>query len=185
MAEHVSNSEYVGIDARSSYVSTEHDASNREALYTIFPETVPKSAKVSDFVYYYYNPWDPNYLVYLVYDCSEEDFEVKCQLLRQIDSSARYAYYGVTGFPYKLEAVLANAYYGFTYCLSDADNHRLIYVQIYHCNYFSDIDYTRYIAKDHLPLGYDATGGNEYRKYMLSTTPDGEEIPGSAEYSID
>ena len=49
MAEHVSNSEYVGIDARSSYVSTEHDASNREALYTIFPETVPKSAKVSDF----------------------------------------------------------------------------------------------------------------------------------------
>ena len=87
--------------------------------------------------------------------------------------------------PTKLEAVLANAYYGFTYCLSDADNHRLIYVQIYHCNYFSDIDYTRYIAKDHLPLGYDATGGNEYRKYMLSTTPDGEEIPGSAEYSID
>jgi hypothetical protein len=158
MAEHVSNSEYVGIDARSSYVSTEHDASNREALYTIFPETVPKSAKVSDFVYYYYNPWDPNYLVYLVYDCSEEDFEVECQRLRQIDSSARYAYYGVTGFPYKLEAVLANAYYGFTYCLSDADNHRLIYVQIYHCNYFSDIDYTRYIAKDHLPLGYDATG---------------------------
>ena len=59
MAEHVSNSEYVGIDARSSYVSTEHDASNREALYTIFPETVPKSAKVSDFVYYYYNPGTP------------------------------------------------------------------------------------------------------------------------------
>ncbi|MFQ9798251.1 MAG: hypothetical protein ACLR23_04210 [Clostridia bacterium] len=73
---------------------------------------MPKSAKVSDFVYYYYNPWDPSYLVYLVYDCSEEDFEVECQRLRQIDSSARYAYYGVTGFPYKLEAVLANAYYG-------------------------------------------------------------------------
>lgn len=161
-------SAYVGSDVRSDYVPTEYDESNCRYLYEIFPEELPESASVSDFVYYYYNPWDPNYLVYLVYDCNEQDFENECERLSKISSSERYNYYGVTGFPYELEAVLANEYYGFTYCLSDADNHRLIYVQIYHCNYFTDIDYKKYIPEEYLPLGYDATDGNNYRKSMLS-----------------
>lgn len=122
----------------------------------IFPDTIPASAKVETFYYEYYNPWDACYLGHLVYTCGEADFEAERQRLKQLNSTKDYLVYGAEGFTYELCAVYADDYYGYIYALADTDNNRMIYVDLQFCNSFTDIDYEKIIAKEHLPIGFDA-----------------------------
>ena len=43
----------------------------------------------------------------------------------------------------------------------------IIYIEMIFCNYFMDIDYTKYIEEKYLPLSFDATNDNSYRKMKL------------------
>lgn len=130
----------------------------------IFPSTIPKSAEVEEFCYYYYNPWDPNYVSYLQFTCNAEDYKKEINRLSKVNSTKDYLIYGATGFNYPVCAVYADSYKGYIYALADKKNHRLIYVEINFCNYFSDIDYEEIIKSEYLPIGFDAKQGNETRK---------------------
>lgn len=126
----------------------------------IFPKTIPDSAKVEEFLYYYYNPWDPCYASYLVYTCNDEEYKKEIERLHSINSSTNYEVYGLTGFPDTLCAVNANSYYGIVYALTQESENRIIYVEITSCNYFNDIDYKKYINNKYLPYGFDMSHGN-------------------------
>lgn len=129
----------------------------------IFPNNIPESAKIEDFYYYYYNPFDPNYVAYLVYSCNEDDYTDEIERLSNLSSSKDYLIYGATGFNYPVYAVYADINNGYIYALGDEDNSRLIYVEISFCNYFSDINYEDIIEKEYLPINFDARQGNETR----------------------
>ena len=128
----------------------------------IFPKDL-NSLSVLDFKFVYYNPWDPQYLSYLVIDYSEDEVN----RLEAIGTQEYLNYYGVTGFneEYRLLAMESDEYYGFIYALTDGE--KIIYVELLFCNYFFDIDYESYINKEYLPIGFDAKINNSYRKKML------------------
>ncbi|MEW9095442.1 MAG: hypothetical protein AB2417_10215 [Clostridiaceae bacterium] len=129
----------------------------------IFPKSIPDSAKVEDFCYYYYDPFDPNFVSYLVYTSNDEAFIKETERLSKLNSSKDYLVYDATGFNYPVSAVYADER-GYIYALSDKENNRLIYVQINFYNHLTDINYEKIIDKKYLPINFDAKKGNSTRK---------------------
>ena len=111
--------------------------------------------EIEDFCYYYYNPWDPCYLGYLVYICDEEFFEKEYQRLKELDSAEEPYPYGIKNFPYELCAVYTNRDYGFIYALADREQKKFAYVELQFCNGFTDIKYEKIIDAQYLPEGMD------------------------------
>ena len=131
----------------------------------IFPKKINNKDKVKDFKMVYYNPWDAQYLSYLVIDYNEEEYKEEIERLQSVGIGKYEGYYGVTGFTkYELVAMKADSYNGFIYAITDKDKKEIIYVEIIFCNYFMDLDYNKYINKDYLPDGFDATLDNPYGK---------------------
>lgn len=128
----------------------------------IFPRNLSK-LNARDFKFVYYNPWDAQYLTYLVVDYDEQE-EKRLDKLGIDDYIGNY---GVTGFldRYRLLAMEVDDTYGFIYAITDGE--RIIYVELIFANYFYDIDYKHYINEDYLPVGFDATMENSYRKKIM------------------
>ncbi len=134
---------------------------------SIFPDSITNNMKVEDYKMVYYNPWDAQYLSYLIVEYNNEDYEKEINRLESYNSTEYIGYYNVTGFTnYKLVAITADKYQGFIYALTD-NNNKIIYVELIFCNYFYDLNYKEYINNDYLPNGFDATKNNEYRKQLL------------------
>lgn len=135
---------------------------------TIFPEEITADMEVQDFKMVYYNPWDAQYLGYLVVDYNEQDYENEVSRLKSCSSTDYLGNYGVTGFSeeYTLLAMSADDYQGFVYALTDNED-SIIYVELIFCNYFYDLDYEEYIPNEYLPVGFDATQDNAYKKEIL------------------
>lgn len=132
------------------------------AFNAIFPEKLPDTAKVEEFYYEYYNPWDPCYLGYLVFTCDEKDYKLELERLEKQPRQKNHLVYGAVSFPYPIAAVYAGDF-GYIYALADTENSKLIYVEITFCNYISDIDYEKIIPAKYLPTGFDARKGNSTR----------------------
>ncbi|MBQ4282640.1 MAG: zf-HC2 domain-containing protein, partial [Lachnospira sp.] len=90
----------------------------------IFPEKITDDMSVKDFKSVYYNPFDPQYLGYLVVDYKESDYKREVNRLKEYNSTEYLGNYGVTGFDedYTLLAVCADDYYGFVYALTDNED---------------------------------------------------------------
>lgn len=131
----------------------------------IFPKSI-NDLEVKDFKMVYYNPWDAQYLSYLVVDYNEEEYNKELERLNKVGIDKYIGYYGVTGFTkYKLLAMEADSYNGFVYAITK--NNKIVYVEIIFCNYFMDLDYKKYINKDYLPDGFDASIENKYKQSMM------------------
>lgn len=132
----------------------------------IFPVELPKSATVEKFCYQNTDILDPCDTAILVYTCDADDYAAEVARLEKIGTSeeAAYGVYGITDFPYKVCAVTADNYYGIVYAMTEEEEHRIIYVENTHCNYFSDNDYEELIGNEYLPSGYDASKDNPQRK---------------------
>lgn len=131
---------------------------------SIWPEKITESMNVLDYRMVYYNPWDAQYLGYLVVDYSPEDYATEVERLKSYPSTDYIGYYGVTGEnAYELLAVNADEYQGFVYALTDGEN-TIIYAEQIFCNYFMDLDYKQYIPEEYLLDGFDAASGNPYEK---------------------
>ena len=131
----------------------------------IFPSSI-KDLDVKDFKMVYYDPWDKQYLAYLVVDYDEDTYKKEVNRLEKIGIDKYIGYYGVTGFSkYKLLAMEADPYYGFVYAITK--NNQIIYVELIFCNYFMDINYKKHINNDYLPDGFDATTDNPYEESMM------------------
>lgn len=128
----------------------------------IFPEYVT-NLNVQDFKSVYYDPWDAQYLSYLVIDYDEEEVN----RLKSIGIDDYMGIYGVSGFNdnYELLAMETDNYHGFVYAITDQE--KIIYVELIFCNYFYDIDYEKYISWDYLPKGFNAKENNPYRKKIM------------------
>ncbi len=133
---------------------------------SIFPMDITKVMNVNDYRMVYYNPWDAQYLSYLVVDYDDDAYKSEMIRLNNYKSTEYKDYYGVTGFSkYSLVAINADPYQGFVYALTDNKN-RIIYVELIFCNYYYDLDYKKYINNDYLPDGFDATINNSYARKM-------------------
>jgi hypothetical protein len=158
------NEKVTNINHYSEYLGSSGKHSTKYLIRNdIFPDRVPESAKVEDFYYRYYNPFDPNYVAYLVYTCSADEYKAEVDRLSKLNSTKDFLIYSSKGFNYPVCAVYADNY-GYIYALADKENNRLIYVEITFCNYFSDINYENTINKKYLPIGFDAKQGNATSK---------------------
>ena len=147
---------YIGSEAKEEY------RSKFDMDEAIFPKEISSNMSVSDYKMVYYNPWDAQFLSYLVVDYNEKDYKNEVKRLKLYDSTSYIGYYGVTGFSkYDLLAMYADSYQGFVYAITDGKS-KIIYVEIIFCNYFMDLDYKKYINEDYLPDGFDATLDNPY-----------------------
>lgn len=133
---------------------------------SIFPQKIGRETEMIDYKMVYYNPWDAEYLSYLVVAYDKENYKKEIKRLENYHSTSYIGYYSVTGFSkYKLLAINADPYQGFVYALTDNIN-KIIYVELIFCDYEYDIDYKKYINIDYLPDNFDATINNEYKKLM-------------------
>lgn len=136
----------------------------------VFPERLTDDMKVCDYQMVYYDPWDAQYLAYLVVDYEKDAYEKELERLQSYPSTGYKGIYGASGFSaYELLAMYADESYGFVYALGDEGSRKIIYVEMIFCNYFMDLDYGQYIDESYLPDGFDATVGNEYRQKKLNS----------------
>ena len=131
---------------------------------SIWPEKITEDMNVADFRMVYYNPWDAQYLGYLVIDYPTKEYDAEVKRLKGYPSTDYIGYYSVKKEKtYELLAINADEYQGFVYALTDGKG-RIIYAEEILCNYMMDLDYEKYIPKEYLLDGFDATYGNPYKK---------------------
>lgn len=149
--------DYIGSSAKKEYkIKWGMDES-------IFPKSI-NNLNVLDYKMVYYNPWDAQYLSYLVVKYDKDSYTKEVNRLSSYNSTTYKGYYSVTGFTkYKLLAIYADSYHGFVYAITD-NSSKIIYVEIIFCNYFMDLNYKKYINNNYLPDGFDATKNNKYLK---------------------
>ena len=153
--------EYIGQSAKENY----KNKWNMDE--SIFPNKIESTMNVIDYKMVYYNPWDAQYLSYLVVEYEENEYNQEINRLKNYNSTNYIGYYNVTGFTkYNLLAMYADSYQGFVYAITDNKN-KIIYVELIFCNYFYDLDYKKYIDNNYLPNGFDASIDNSYMKKML------------------
>ena len=131
---------------------------------TIWPEKITDSMKVKDFKMVYYNPWDAQYLGYLVVDYTPSEYDAEVKRLKAYESIEYTGYYDVEEEKtYQLLAVNADSYNGFVYALTDGEG-RIIYAEQIFCNYYMDLDYEQYMPKEYFLDGFNATTDSKYYK---------------------
>lgn len=153
---------YMGENAQEEYVR------KWDMDESIFPEEITDKMHVTDYKMVYYNPWDAQFLSYLVVEYDEEAYNAEVERLKGYDSTEYTGYYGAEGFPEgcTLLAMEADSYHGFVYALEIGDR-QIVYVELIFCNYFMDLDYKSMIPEEYLPVGFDAGKDNPYRERML------------------
>lgn len=133
----------------------------------IWPEKITDSMNVLDYKMVYYDPFDAQYLGYLVVEYNKADYDKEVKRLKEYGSTDYVGYYGVKEeTTYTLLAVYADPYYGFVYALTDGRN-KIIYAEQIFCNYFMDLDYKKYMKEEYFLDGFDATENNQYRKKKM------------------
>ncbi len=143
----------------------------KQPIFDIFPETIDVPA--DDFQITYYNPWDPQYLVYMTLDYGDA-YDEEMARLEAIGIEEYEGIYTVTGEPegYDIVAMDSDEYNGFVYAMIPENkdgNTKITYCAIVFCNYFLDLDVHEYMKEEYLLPGFDATDDNPYRKEMMGT----------------
>lgn len=135
---------------------------------TIWPCKINGSMKVLDYKMVYYNPWDEQYLGYLVAEYTPEEYAAEVSRLKEYPSTDYVGIYSVTEEKtHELLAINADPYQGFVYALDGGDQ-RIIYAEEIFCNYVMDLDYEQYIPADYLLDNFNAGNGNPYRKMKMN-----------------
>ena len=135
---------------------------------SIWPEKISDDMEVKDYKMVYWNPFDPQYLGYLVVKYPDSEYRAEIKRLKEYKSTEYKGYYSVTGEEdYELLAVIADPYYGFIYALGD-DDKTIIYAEEVFCG-FMDLEYEKYMPKEYFLDGFDAGVDNpdavERRKF--------------------
>ena len=139
--------------------------------FDVFPETIPSGAEAVEYKSVYYNPWDPQIVVYMTLDYGS-GYDEEIARLEELGVMEYMDYYSVTGEPegYDLVAMHSDDYHGFVYAMVPEgveNNTEITYVGIVFCNYFLDLDIHEYIKEEYLLPGFDATMDNPYQKEMI------------------
>ena len=151
-------------NARCYGPDAEHDYRYRLMDESIWPQMITDEMNVLEFKLVYYDPFDPQYLGYMVVDYDEASYEKEMRRLRFERQMDIKGYYGSTGFSkYDVAAMYADETgMGMVYALTDGKG-RVIYVLAEFCNFFFDLKYENYVPADYLPGGFNAHEYNPYR----------------------
>lgn len=144
-------------------------------MFEIMPKRIADVSKVSDYQCTYYNPWDPQYVVYLTEEFEGSAYADEIARLEAIGVEDYLGLYCVTGEPagYDIIAMDSDEYYGFVYAMvPESGEQKITYVAVWFCNYFLDLDVHDYIPDAYLLPGFDATDDNPYREKMLGRPTD-------------
>jgi len=156
--------EYMSFSREKTYDEEYYKWSKLGMDETIWPSQITDSMNVADYKMVYYNPWDAQFLGYMVVDYSADEYAEEVKRLKEYKSTEYIGYYCVKEEKtHELLAVNADSYYGFVYALTDGKG-RIIYGEQLFCNYFMDLDYSKYIPKEYLLDGFDATTKSDYYK---------------------
>lgn len=156
--------EYMSFSREKTYDEEYYKWSKLGMDETIWPSQITDSMNVADYKMVYYNPWDAQFLGYMVVDYPGDEYAEEVKRLKEYKSTEYIGYYCVKEEKtYELLAVNADSYYGFVYALTDGKG-RIIYGEQLFCNYFMDLDYSKYIPKEYLLDGFDATTKSDYYK---------------------
>ncbi len=159
--------EYMSFSREKTYDEEYYKWSKLGMDETIWPSQITDSMNVEDYKMVYYNPWDAQFLGYMVVDYSAEEYAEEVKRLKEYKSTEYIGYYCVKEEKtYELLAINADSYYGFVYALTDGKG-RIIYGEQLFCNYFMDLDYSKYIPKEYLLDGFDATTKSDYYKKCM------------------
>lgn len=137
---------------------------------TILPAKITQDMNVKEFSLTYYNPWDAQFVTYLTVEYNEKDYNEEIKRLEAKGVEKYEGYYSVTGEPngYDIVAMDSDDYQGFVYALIPENGKNTVtYVEIIFCNYFLDLDINKYLPKEYLLSGFDATSGNPYEKEQM------------------
>lgn len=139
-----------------------------DPIFDVLPETI--SVKPDEFQLFYYNPWDPQYIIYMTLDYGDR-YDQEIKRLEGIGIDEYEGIYTVTGEPagYDIVAMNADGYNGFVYAMvpeNSDGNTKITYVAIVFCNYILDVDVRDYLPEKYLLQGFDASDDNPYRKQM-------------------
>lgn len=140
-----------------------------DGLFEVFPHALT-DVEVKDFKYVYYNPWDPQYVSYIVVQYDADAYVKELERLKKIGVSEYKGIYSVTGAPagYELMAIKADSYHGFGYAMiPEKENNIITYVGMDFCNYFLDLDIRDYVPGEYLLEGFDASIDNNYKKQRM------------------
>lgn len=100
---------------------------------SIFPKEITEDMYVADYKMVYYNPWDRQYLSYLVVEYSETQYAAELARLEACAQDEYVGFYGAQSFDptYQVLAMEVDdsAYHGLVYALG-AENNRIVYVEI-------------------------------------------------------
>ncbi len=140
------------------------------AIFNVMPGKI--TAEVKEFSLFYYNPWDPQYIIYMTLDY-KEGYDAEISRLKKIGVEDYKGIYMVTDEPagYDLIAMDSDSHDGFVYAMipeGSSDNTKITYVAVVFCNYALDVDVHKYMKDEYLLKGFDATDDSPYRKKMLS-----------------
>ena len=140
------------------------------AQFDVMPETI--DAKVTEYQLMYYNPWDPQYIVYMTLDYGDK-YDEEIARLKAIGIDDYKGIYTVTGEPegYDLVAMDSDDYQGFVYAMIPEDsegNTKITYCAILFCNYGLDVNVHEYMPDRYLLPGFDASDDNPYRKEKMN-----------------
>ena len=143
----------------------------KQPIFDIFPETL--NAPVDEFQITYYNPWDPQYIVYMTLDYGDE-YDAEIARLEEIGVEDYEGIYTVIGEPegYDIVAMDSDEYHGFVYAMipeNGTGNTKITYCAVVFCNYFLDVDVHDYMKDQYLLPGFDASNNNPYKKQKMGT----------------
>jgi len=136
-----------------------------EDMTAVLPEHIDE-ASVTDYQYTYYNPWDPQYILYMTISYDDASYEAEISRLEEIGVEDYTGIYSVTGEPsgYDLVAMDSDSYNGFVYAMvpegDKKEDHSVTYVMIFFYNYFLDLDINDYMRQEYLLPGFNAESGN-------------------------
>ena len=156
---------YIGPDAGTKYrIKMGMDES-------IFPDTVADINMVDGYKMVYFDPWDAQWLSYIVIDYDNDSYNAEIDRLKSYQSTEYLGYFNVTGFrdKYTLLAMEANPDAGFVYALTDGSN-KIVYVEIIFCNIALDLIPSLYIPGEYLPNGFNASFYTKYRRERLNAS---------------
>lgn len=133
----------------------------------IFPSIIYDNSNVKKFVVNELTGIDNLYVGYLIIEYNPLEYSQEIERLSSIKSDDVYSIYGLDGFNKNLCALNSNNY-GLIYALSDDSLNEISYINIQFTDYVCDIDYTKIINKEDLPIGFNALPGNDVHKAFLS-----------------
>ncbi len=142
-----------------------------DEIFNVMPEKI-EGVKTDEFQLFYYNPWDPQYMIYMTLDLGD-GYDEEISRLKNIGVEDYKGIYTVTGEPegYDMVAMNSDPYQGFVYAMIPENaegNSKITYVAIVFCNYSPDVDVTDYIPEKYVLPGLDVSDDNPYKESMMN-----------------